>query len=90
MMQMRHTAHELRVTLDHVLQGGDAPGAPQNSQDEGISFLNEPEAEMRAVHDIQEVRPRVKCWEEFFNSHLVIIRQQDSLQLQNLLISLLH
>ncbi|XP_030274529.1 uncharacterized protein LOC115582615 isoform X2 [Sparus aurata] len=54
MMQMRHTAHELRVTLDHVLQGGDTPGAPQNSQDEGISFLNEPEAEMRAVHDIQE------------------------------------
>ncbi|XP_036957432.1 uncharacterized protein LOC119021320 [Acanthopagrus latus] len=54
MMQMRHTAHELRVTLDHVLQGGEAPGAPQNSQDESISFLNEPEAEMRAVHDIQE------------------------------------
>ncbi|XP_051270167.1 uncharacterized protein LOC127371417 [Dicentrarchus labrax] len=54
MMQMRHTAHELRVTLDHVLQGGDAGVAPQNSQDETISFLNEPEAEMRAVHNIPE------------------------------------
>ncbi|XP_035517918.1 uncharacterized protein LOC118328339 [Morone saxatilis] len=54
MMQMRHTAHELRVTLDHVLQGGDAGVAPQNSQDETISFLNEPEADMRAVHNIPE------------------------------------
>ncbi|KAM7422728.1 hypothetical protein PAMA_010668 [Pampus argenteus] len=54
MMQMRHTAHELRVTLDHVLQGGDAAGAPQNSQDEAISFLAEPDAEMRAVHNIPE------------------------------------
>ncbi|KAM7402227.1 hypothetical protein PAMP_017488 [Pampus punctatissimus] len=54
MMQMRHTAHELRVTLDHVLQGGDAAVAPQNSQDETISFLAEPDAEMRAVHNIPE------------------------------------
>ncbi|XP_040889805.1 uncharacterized protein LOC121179190 isoform X2 [Toxotes jaculatrix] len=54
MMQMRHTAHELRVTLDHVLQGGEAAVAPQNSQDETISFLAEPEAEMRAVHNIPE------------------------------------
>uniref|UniRef100_UPI0037E92AA3 uncharacterized protein n=1 Tax=Semicossyphus pulcher TaxID=241346 RepID=UPI0037E92AA3 len=54
MMQMRHTAHELRVTLDHVLQGGDAGAAPQNSQDETMSFLNEPEAEMGAVHNIPE------------------------------------
>ncbi|XP_070700723.1 uncharacterized protein [Pempheris klunzingeri] len=53
MMQMRHTAHELRVTLDHVLQGGDT-AVPQNSQDESISFLNEPEADMRAVHNIPE------------------------------------
>lgn len=53
MMQMRHTAHELRVTLDHVLQGGEA-AAPQNSQDETISFLAEPEAEMREVHNIPE------------------------------------
>lgn len=53
MMQMRHTAHELRVTLDHVLQGGDA-AAPQNSQDEAVSFLSEPEAEMRQVHNFPE------------------------------------
>ncbi|XP_053293088.1 uncharacterized protein LOC128453988 isoform X1 [Pleuronectes platessa] len=52
MMQMRHTAHELRVTLDHVLQGGEAGVEPQNSQDESISFLAEPE--MRAVHNIPE------------------------------------
>ncbi|XP_041634223.1 uncharacterized protein LOC121503738 isoform X2 [Cheilinus undulatus] len=54
MMQMRHTAHELRVTLDHVLQGGEAAVTPQNSQDETMSFLAEPEAEMRAVHNIPE------------------------------------
>lgn len=54
MMQMRHTAHELRVTLDHVLQGDGAAVAPQNAQDETVSFLNEPEAEMRAVHNIPE------------------------------------
>ncbi|XP_045884838.1 uncharacterized protein LOC123956593 isoform X2 [Micropterus dolomieu] len=54
MMQMRHTAHELRVTLDQVLQGGDAAAAPQNSHDESIAFLAETEAEMRAVHNIPE------------------------------------
>ncbi|XP_060898971.1 uncharacterized protein LOC132978008 [Labrus mixtus] len=54
MMQMRHTAHELRVTLDHVLQGGEAAVATQNSQDDNMSFLAEPEAEMRAVHNISE------------------------------------
>lgn len=58
MMQMRHTAHELRVTLDHVLQGGEAPVVPQNSQSESASFLNEPEAEMCAVHNIPEVRTK--------------------------------
>lgn len=55
MMQMRHTAHELRVTLDHVLQGGETAGAPQSSQDETMSFLTEPEVEMRTVHHIPEV-----------------------------------
>ncbi len=55
MMQMRHTAHELRVTLDHVLQGDEAAAAPQGSQDASISFLNEPEAEMRAVQNVPEV-----------------------------------
>lgn len=56
MMQMRHTAHELQVTLDHVLHGGEVGVAPQNSQDENMSFLPEPEMEMRAVHNIPEVR----------------------------------
>lgn len=55
MMQMRHTAHELRVTLDHVLQGGEGAVIPQNSQDETTPFLAEPEAEIRAVHNIPEV-----------------------------------
>lgn len=64
MMQMRHTAHELRVTLDHVLQGGEGTVAPQNSHDESISFLSEPEAEMRMGHDIPEVRAHL---------HLVLI-----------------
>lgn len=61
MMQMRHTAHELRVTLDNVLQGGDTAVAPQNSQDEAMSFLTEPDAEMRAVHNIPEVRVHILC-----------------------------
>ncbi|XP_074501438.1 uncharacterized protein LOC141773453 isoform X2 [Sebastes fasciatus] len=55
MMQMRHTAHELRVTLDHVLHGGEATAeTPQNSQDESMSFLPEPEAEMGEEHNIPE------------------------------------
>ncbi|XP_077430358.1 uncharacterized protein LOC144057023 isoform X2 [Vanacampus margaritifer] len=44
MVEMRHTAHELRATLDHVLQGGDPMTAPHISQDEGIAFLSEHEA----------------------------------------------
>lgn len=56
MMQMRHTAHELRVTLDHVLQGGEATGASSHSQNESVSFLGEQEAEMGAGHSIPEVR----------------------------------
>lgn len=60
MMQMRHTAHELRVTLDHVLQGGEAAAAPQDSQDETVSFLNEPEAEMTALHNIPEVSAHIR------------------------------
>lgn len=59
-MQMRHTAHELRVTLDHVLQGGEASVAPQNPESETVSFLNESEAEMRAIHDMAEVRTRAR------------------------------
>ncbi|KAF6726078.1 hypothetical protein FQA47_007536 [Oryzias melastigma] len=33
MIQMRHTAHELRVTLDQVLQGGEAAVAPQTADE---------------------------------------------------------
>lgn len=54
MMQMRHTAHELRVTLDHVLQGGETAVVPQSSQDETLSFLAEPGVEMSAAHNIPE------------------------------------
>lgn len=54
MMQMRHTAHELRVTLDHVLQGGEGAAASQNSQEESISFLAEPEADIMG-HNSAEV-----------------------------------
>ncbi|XP_068567812.1 uncharacterized protein [Cebidichthys violaceus] len=54
MMQMRHTAHELRVTLDHVLQGGEAAAAPQTSQDEAVSFLAESGEEMREDFNIPE------------------------------------
>ncbi|XP_054472685.1 uncharacterized protein LOC129105591 [Anoplopoma fimbria] len=54
MMQMRHTAHELRVTLDHVLQGGESSAEPQTSQDESVSFLTEPGAEMREELNIPE------------------------------------
>lgn len=55
MMQMRHTAHELRVTLDQVLQGGEASVAPQNSQNESVSFLNEPEVDLIPIHNVSEV-----------------------------------
>ncbi|XP_068171725.1 uncharacterized protein [Antennarius striatus] len=54
MMQMRHTAHELRVTLDHVLQGGEGPVAPENSQHEAISCLNDIEAAVEQVNNLQE------------------------------------
>ncbi|XP_047204631.1 uncharacterized protein LOC124857423 [Girardinichthys multiradiatus] len=48
MMQMRHTANELRVTLDHVLHGGEAAVEPQNP-DEAVPFLSE-----SGVHNIPE------------------------------------
>ncbi|XP_071751377.1 uncharacterized protein LOC139908544 [Centroberyx gerrardi] len=54
MVQMRHTAQELRATLDHVQQGSEAAVAPQNTEDEAISFLTEPEADMRMLHHIPE------------------------------------
>lgn len=55
MLQMRHTARELQVTLDHVLQGGETSTASQNNNDKTVPFLSEPEAEMGAIHDIPEV-----------------------------------
>lgn len=76
MMQMRHTAHELRVTLDHVMQGGEAAVAPQNSQDETVSFLNEPEAEMSAVHNI----PEVSTTGRLLPSHFVIGAESENCQ----------
>lgn len=64
MMQMRHTAHELRVTLDHVLQGGEASMVPQNNENKTVSFLSETEAEMSAIHDIPEVRATAQSPQE--------------------------
>ncbi|XP_077385489.1 uncharacterized protein LOC144023665 isoform X2 [Festucalex cinctus] len=56
MLEMRHTAHELRATLDHVLQGGDPMTAPHISQDESIAFLSEHEANIVAVGDKPEAQ----------------------------------
>lgn len=53
MMQMRHTANELRVTLDHVLHGGEAPVEPQNPE-EAMTFLSDPEVHVGGVHNIPE------------------------------------
>lgn len=54
MMQMRHTAHELRVTLDHVLQTNEATVALPSVQDESVSYMSEPEVDIRPVHEISE------------------------------------
>ncbi|XP_017263629.1 uncharacterized protein LOC108231221 [Kryptolebias marmoratus] len=56
MLQMRHTAHELRVTLDHVLNGGEAAVTSQNPE-EVVTFLPEPEVQMRTVDNIPEDDP---------------------------------
>uniref|UniRef100_A0A1A8JLM5 BEN domain-containing protein n=2 Tax=Nothobranchius TaxID=28779 RepID=A0A1A8JLM5_NOTKU len=53
MMQMRHMTHELRVTLDQVLHGGEPPVTPQNP-DETLTFLPGPEVQMRTVDNIPE------------------------------------
>uniref|UniRef100_A0AAV2M7X0 BEN domain-containing protein n=1 Tax=Knipowitschia caucasica TaxID=637954 RepID=A0AAV2M7X0_KNICA len=50
MMQMRHTAHELRVTLDHVLQTNEP-----SAQDESMSYMSEPDSDTRASHMQPEV-----------------------------------
>ncbi|XP_057702422.1 uncharacterized protein LOC130922003 isoform X5 [Corythoichthys intestinalis] len=54
MVEMRHTAHELRATLDNVLQSGDPIMADHNSQDETVAFLPEHEANIVAVGDKPE------------------------------------
>ena len=60
MMQMRHTAHELRVTLDNVRHGGDAEFPTQsNDINETISFITDNETETRLSHHIPEVSVRV-------------------------------
>ncbi|XP_056130880.1 uncharacterized protein LOC130108065 [Lampris incognitus] len=51
MLQMRHTAHELRVTLDHVQHGNDGS---QGSGEGTVSFIPNHEAEMRIPHQISE------------------------------------
>ncbi|XP_037535276.1 uncharacterized protein LOC119412358 [Nematolebias whitei] len=56
MLQMRHTAHELRITLDHVLHGGPATVGSQNPE-ELVTFLPEPEVQMRTVDNMQEDDP---------------------------------
>uniref|UniRef100_A0A1A7WAA9 BEN domain-containing protein n=1 Tax=Iconisemion striatum TaxID=60296 RepID=A0A1A7WAA9_9TELE len=53
MMQMRHMTHELRVTLDQVLQGGEPPVTTQNPE-ETLTFLPGPEVQMRTVDNIPE------------------------------------
>lgn len=53
---MRHTAHELRVTLDHVLQTNEPPVTQSNAQDESLSYISEPDNDMRAVHNVPEVQ----------------------------------
>ncbi|XP_053725229.1 uncharacterized protein LOC128761200 isoform X3 [Synchiropus splendidus] len=53
-MEMRHTAHELRVVLDHVLQGGQQCLEPQSSQEDGGSFMTDADVGMRTIHQIPE------------------------------------
>ena len=56
MMQMRHTAHELRVTLDHVLQTNEPQVTQSTGQDESMSFISEPENDIRAAHNMPEMQ----------------------------------
>ncbi|XP_077458853.1 uncharacterized protein LOC144075562 [Stigmatopora argus] len=59
MLEMRHTAHELRATLDNVLQGTDPMMAENNSQDENVKFLSEHTTDIVAVADKSEVGTRL-------------------------------
>lgn len=70
MMQMRHTAHELRVTLNHVLQEREETLIQQTSQDETLSFSTPPEAEIREVHQLSEVRGFFSIFKVYPHHHL--------------------
>ncbi|KAJ0068754.1 hypothetical protein NL108_010830, partial [Boleophthalmus pectinirostris] len=52
MMQMRHTAHELRVTLDHVLQTNEPPVTQSSAADESMSYMSEPDTDIRVPQNI--------------------------------------
>ena len=55
MLQMRHTAHELRATLDQVRQGTSDAVSSQGLAEEEISLVTDPEGEMRIPYHIAEV-----------------------------------
>ncbi|CAL8353731.1 uncharacterized protein LOC115557394 [Gadus morhua] len=54
MLQMRHTAHELRATLDQVRQGTSDAVSSQGLAEEEISLVTDPEGEMRIPYHIAE------------------------------------
>ncbi|KAG7246250.1 hypothetical protein CRUP_007229, partial [Coryphaenoides rupestris] len=54
MLQMRHTAHELRATLDQVRQGNSDAISPQGPAEEEISLVADPDEEMRIPYHIAE------------------------------------
>ena len=55
MLQMRHTAHDLRATLDQVRQGTSDAISSQGLAEEEISLVTDPEGEMRIPYHIAEV-----------------------------------
>lgn len=60
MVQMRHTANELKATLDHVRKGNDAAVTSQSSDGETISYFTEPDKAVESPHHDSEVRH--KCF----------------------------
>lgn len=54
MLQMRHTAHELRATLDQVRQGNGDAISSQGPAEEEISLVTDPDGEMRIPYHIAE------------------------------------
>ncbi|CAL8338132.1 unnamed protein product [Merluccius merluccius] len=54
MLQMRHTAHELRATLDHVRHGNSDTISSQGPAEEDISLVTDPDGEMRIPFHIAE------------------------------------